>query len=249
MSVQGGSAVRLPAPADKLTPKDVFLCLCSQAQSGILLCWGHTSKGVCPFQDFDSYFFIQSLNCRQKKEHFTKSTSPFWLLYSHLCHSHLYPYLPEEKSLFCWKTTSHWIPIQVGLDPTEASWHSCVVDCCYKKTPFPYHIVIYGAQSWVFTCRSPGWQVVTEPYKSDGFKPLPISCLNASGDRLCLRSWAKAGAWTTALPFLMNREKNNSNEQFARLDKLSSCKFLNEITFPMSFQFTLLFCEQTCHTF
>lgn len=76
MSVQGGSAVGLPAPADKLAPKDVFLQLCSQAQSGILLCWGHTSRGVCPFQDFDTYFFIQPLNCRQKKRAFLKAHVP-----------------------------------------------------------------------------------------------------------------------------------------------------------------------------
>lgn len=98
---------------------------------------------------------------------------------------------------------------------------------------FPYHIVIYGAQSWVFTCHFPGWQVVAEPYTSDGLKLIPISCLNAFGDSLCLCSWAKVGAWITALTRLMNSAKNNSNEQFARLDKLSSCRLLNEIAFPV----------------
>lgn len=76
MSVQGGSAVTLPAPADKLAPKDVFLCLCSQAQPGILLCWGHTSKGVCPFQDFDTDFFIQPLNCKAEKKSISQSPCP-----------------------------------------------------------------------------------------------------------------------------------------------------------------------------
>lgn len=60
---------------------------------------------------------------------------------------------------------------------------------------------------------------------------------------------AKVGAWITALPPLMNRRKNNSNKQFARLDKLSSWRLLNEITIPVPFQFIPLFLEQTCHTF
>lgn len=220
MSVQGGSAVRLPAPADKLTPKDVFLCLCSQPQSGILLCWGHTSKGVCPFQD--SYFFIQPLNRRQKKGAFHKAHIPFLASVqpslpfpsSSLSSRREVPLLPYDN--FSSNSNPSGIRPHKGLLAILCSW------LLLQETLFPYHIVIYGAQSWVFTCRSPGWQVVTEPYNSDGFKPLPISCLNASGDRLCLCSWAKVGAWITALPSLMNREKNNSNEQFARLDKLSS---------------------------
>lgn len=139
---------------------------------------------------------------------------------------------------------SMWIRPHRSLLAILCSW------LLLQETLFPYHIVIYGAQSWVFTCHFPGWQVVAEPYTPDGLKPLPISCLNAFGDSLCLGcSWAKVGAWVTALPPLMNRAKNNPNEQFARLDKPSSCRVPNEITFPVSFQFTPLFLEQTCHTF
>lgn len=46
----------------------------SAARLSLGFCFAeHTSKGFCPFQDFDTYFFIQPLNCRQKKRAFHKA--------------------------------------------------------------------------------------------------------------------------------------------------------------------------------
>lgn len=187
MSVQGGSAVGLPARADKLAPEIAFPRLRSQAWSGILLCSGHVSIAVCPFQGFHNYFFIRPSNGRQEKKSISPNSRPELLPrppYSHLSHSHLHPYLPEEKSLFCHKTTrSH---------PSGTRAHGSLLPL--QETTFSNHVVIYGAQSWVFTRRAPCWQVAAEPYTSDGLKPLPISCLNAFGASLYLCSCAKGGA-------------------------------------------------------
>lgn len=76
------------------------------------------------FAHFKTLTFISLSNhwtAGRKKEHFSKSMYPASI--SHLCHSHLHPYLPEEKSLFCCKTTSHWGPIQVGLIPQKPPGH------------------------------------------------------------------------------------------------------------------------------
>lgn len=83
-------------PADKLASRDVFLCLCSQAQSGILLCWGHTSKGVCPCQDFDTFLY-PTIELQADKKSISQSPCSL-LLYSHLCHSIRIPIF-QKRSL------------------------------------------------------------------------------------------------------------------------------------------------------
>lgn len=205
MSVQGGSAVGLPAPADKPAPKIAFPHLCNQPRSGILR---YVSIGVCPFQDFHAYFSIWPSKGRQEEEYFSKPTSrasasppvqpPLPFPSASVSSRREAPLLQSDD--FSLRSNPSGIRAQRSLLGILCSRR------LLQETTFSNHVIIYGAQSWVFTHRFPCWQVAAEPYTSDGLKSLPISCLNAFGASLYLCSCAKVGAWITALPPLMHRE-------------------------------------------